>query len=81
MLLVDFMPFALYKTISIMFLHKVILGKQSTCTITSLKSLTVEYVTEYMDHAEPSMRRSLQLGTNICYEWILRAPNGAELSI
>ena len=71
------MPFALYKTISIMFLHKVILGKQSTCTITSLKSLTVEY----MDHAEPSMRRSLQLGTNICYEWILRAPNGAELSI
>jgi len=77
MLLVDFMPFALYKTISIMFLHKVILGEQSTCTITSLKSLTVEY----MDHAEPSMRRSLQLGTNICYEWILRAPNGAELSI
>jgi len=38
-LLVDFTPLALYKTISIHFLHKLILGKWSSCTITSLRTL------------------------------------------
>ena len=39
LLWVDFLPLALYKMIAIYFLHKVILGKWSTCTIIWLRTL------------------------------------------
>jgi len=61
MLLVDFTPLALYKTISFHFLKKVTLGKLSTRKITSLR--TLNQTVEYMDHVGPCMcRRSVHFG-------------------
>ena len=60
LLLVDFMPFALNKTVSIDYVHKVIPGKWSTCTMTWL--ITLPKTVVYVIHAKPCICWSVLFG-------------------
>ena len=70
LLLVDFPPLALYKTISIHFILKVILGKLSTCTITSL--IILPQTMAYIIHAKLCISRSVHIYAKNYYELIFR---------
>ena len=67
LLWVDFMPLALNKIISIHFLHKVIPGKWSTCTMTWL--IPLPQTVAYIIYAEPCMRRSVHFGKTAIMSW------------